>query len=839
MSEPAAELTPISARGKFLHDAAGKWFAQGVTYGPFPPGTDQLQLPAPEIVARDFAQMRELGVNLVRVYHPPPRWLLDSAAANGLRVLAGIPWAQHADTLRSSRIRREIERTLRAAVAASAGHPAMLGWLAGSEMASNVVRWLGAKKVRVFLDCLIDAIHEEDPSALASYASFPPTEYLIPAAADFLTFNVFLERRADYARYLARLHNLADGRPLIIGEFGLDTLRHGEERQAETLAWHHDETIRSGAAGAILFSWTDEWFNGGQLVDDWRFGLVTADRRPKAACAVLRPLLTKGPSPEAHAPLPRVPPVSVIVCAYNAAGTLPGCLRALDALRYEDFEIILVDDGSTDGTPACIAAWVEERARDHHDERPVQHIVHQENLGLSAARNTGAKAAAGEVLAYTDADCEPDVDWLYHLVSALLSGEFAGVGGPNLPPPATSLVPAAVAASPGGPSHVLLTDSVAEHVPGCNMAFWRWAFDAAGGFDAAFRRAGDDVDFCWRVQANGGVIAFAPGAVVWHHRRFTVRCFLRQQCGYGEAEALLRFKHPILFTAIGSAKWRGVIYGAPRLSWWFSHPVVYHGALGQGLFQSLYPAPSSPVAAYLGSVEWLALAIIVALFSIPLPWLRVVPVMMLLGSIAVALSWMSSTHLDARHESLRARLLVAWLAFLQPLVRGWARWRARLIPPATKPEVIQASDDKPGRLVFWSEKGVGRDALLPNLLHALTDSGWRYTVDPGWRRWDVQIHGGHWWNVLVRTVTDDHGRGKCLTRVSLVPQPTLPMALLFSVLLCLPLAELFFKSHRFPWTAAVVGGVLLAYAIVALRVRRRLSGLVTRVAKESELGPVR
>ena len=96
---------------------------------------------------------------------------------------------------------------------------------------------------------------------------------------------------------------------------------------------------------------------------------------------------------------------------------------------------------------------------------------------------------------------------------------------------------------PGGPSHVLLTDIVAEHIPGCNMAFWRWAFENVGGFDTEYHKAGDDVDFCWRIQQAGGVIAFSPTAVVWHHRRFTLRAFLKQQDGYGEAESLLRFKH--------------------------------------------------------------------------------------------------------------------------------------------------------------------------------------------------------------------------------------------------------------------------------------------------------
>ena len=105
-----------------------------------------------------------------------------------------------------------------------------------------------------------------------------------------------------------------------------------------------------------------------------------------------------------------------------------------------------------------------------------------------------------------------DPDWLYYFLSTLLSGDYAGVGGPNVSPPAQNWVQACVAAAPGGPSHVLLTDTVAEHIPGCNMAWYRWAFENIGGFDPEYHKAGDDVDFCWRVQQAGHEIAFSPTA---------------------------------------------------------------------------------------------------------------------------------------------------------------------------------------------------------------------------------------------------------------------------------------------------------------------------------------
>jgi len=80
---------------------------------------------------------------------------------------------------------------------------------------------------------------------------------------------------------------------------------------------------------------------------------------------------------------------------------------------------------------------------------------------------------------------------------------------------------------------------------GATMAFYKWAFEKVGGFDPEFRKAGDE--FCWRLQQEGQIIGFSPSAIVWHHRRFTLGAFRKQQNGYGEAKALLRFKHLIFF----------------------------------------------------------------------------------------------------------------------------------------------------------------------------------------------------------------------------------------------------------------------------------------------------
>src|SRR5262249_5993854 len=268
-------------------------------------------------------------------------------------------------------------------------------------------------------------------------------------------------------------------------------------------------------------------------------------------------------------PLPRYPKVSVIIASYNAERTLKACLNSLQRLNYPDYEILLVDDGSNDSTSQIAFLYPK-----------IRYFRHEQNLGLATARNTGIAAATGEVVAFTDADCRADEDWLYYLVGDLVNSEFAGMGGPNLLPPEDSAVAAAVMVSPGGPAHVMLTDRQAEHIPGCNMAFFKWALTEIGGFDPIFRHAGDDVDVCWRIQQIGCKIGFSPAALVWHYRRSTVGDYLKQQHGYGEAEALLVRKHPEYFNSFGASIWRGRIYNAFQFGTPFRRPIIYRGLFG-------------------------------------------------------------------------------------------------------------------------------------------------------------------------------------------------------------------------------------------------------------------
>jgi O-antigen biosynthesis protein len=376
------------------------------------------------------------------------------------------------------------------------------------------------------------------------------------------------------------------------------------------------------------------------------------------------------------------------------------------------------------------------------------------------------------------------------------------------------------------------------------MAFHRWAFENVGGFDPEYHKAGDDVDFCWRLQQAGCVIAFSPTAIVWHHRRFTLRTFLKQQDGYGEAESLLRFKHLIFFGPTGSAKWRGQIYGVPRSTWFINRPVIYHGIFGEGFFQSIYPTPQSEVAAYLRSIEWFALTIFLFGLGIFLPALRIVPYLMLGGTLCVALSYMVRAPIEPKFDTVHARLLVMLLAFAQPLVRGWSRYFTWLHFKRTPRSVIRAHEHLPNgariagslsRRVFWSEDGRDRHYLLGAIFQLLDEEGWRYSTDSGWNEWDIQIYGNFWWSIALQTVTEYHGNGKCLTRVRLRNRLVTTTVILNLIALSLLVYRQLNVSHVDLWFTMPYLFFLVFLATRARLLKSRVVELVDLAARRAGL----
>jgi len=791
-AEPPCQRVRVN--GKFFARGEKKFRVQGVTYGPFAPNTHQQPFPNPQQAKDDFERMAKASINALRLYHFPPVWLLESVQDYGLSLFIDIPWSKHLCFLDSATSQAEARQAVRDAVTRGKGYDSVFAYSIANEIPANIVRWQGRNRVERFLGELVDVARQADAESLVTYASFPPTEYLDIPAVDFVTFNVYLHDRDVFRRYLHRLQNLVGDKPLLLGELGMDSLRHGELAQAEFQSGHLREMVLAGLAGAFVFSWTDDWHTGGHQITDWAFGITDQAHLPKPSYHAIQEVFEHSPA----ALIETAPKVSVVVCTFNGGATLEQCVESLLAIDYHDFEIIVVDDGSTDDTNEILARF-----------SSVRTIV-QPNRGLSAARNTGLQAATGSIVAYTDSDCFVDPDWLTLLVEQLERTKAAAVGGPNLTPDDGWLA-SCVAASPGQPTHVLENDQVAEHIPGCNMAFRRDVLLALNGFDPQYKKAGDDVDICWRLQQEGHWITFAPGAFVWHHRRQTVRAYLRQQAGYGEAEALLRFQHPDRFNGFGNSKWIGVLYGASLQGIRLEEPIIYRGVFGTGMFQCLYQPRVAHWAMLPGTLEWHLVILLLCCLALLAPQTVVVAACMGLLSFIVAGLQAKQVKLPARYDGLGTRLLVMFLCYVQPLVRSWKRQRTRLFSyhrsARMLPETRRKAKGVPllGSHVaqYWGQAGVDRTQLLGLVLAHFNELRVGKTIDAGWQDWDLELYCSPWTLLQIATAEEEHGSGKRLVRVRFTTKPSRNLL----SLCCLGAAALALGAYL--WSVLVCAGAAL------------------------------
>ncbi len=219
MMPPSKEIAlRPRVRGKFFFVGNEKLYIRGVTYGPFRPDAHGNEYHDPESVEKDFALIAASGMNAIRTYTVPPRWLLDIAQRHGLRVMVGLPWEQHVTFLDVKGLSQNIIKRICAGVRSCAGHPAVLCYAIGNEIPAPIVRWHGHQRIECFLERAYWAAKAEDPGALFAYVNYPSTEYLELPFVEVVCFNVFLESQDRLAAYLARLHNLAGDRPLILAE---------------------------------------------------------------------------------------------------------------------------------------------------------------------------------------------------------------------------------------------------------------------------------------------------------------------------------------------------------------------------------------------------------------------------------------------------------------------------------------------------------------------------------------------------------------------------------------------------------------------------------------------
>jgi len=234
--------------------------------------------------------------------------------------------------------------------------------------------------------------------------------------------------------------------------------------------------------------------------------------------------------------------VSVVVPVLNAARTLPACLGALGALDPAPGEILVVDNGSSDRSVALLEDFARELPAG-----TARRLLHEATRGAAAARNAAIRAARGEVIAFTDADCAPEADWLRPLSAPFGDPAVGAVAGRVVAAPARSTLELFSAL------YTLQSADRADRrrgwtpweggYPTANFAVRTALARDLGGFDERLEISGEDYDLCARLYARGAEIVYTPDARVAHHHRTTLRAMLRQAFGFGRSHPYMLRRH--------------------------------------------------------------------------------------------------------------------------------------------------------------------------------------------------------------------------------------------------------------------------------------------------------
>lgn len=222
---------------------------------------------------------------------------------------------------------------------------------------------------------------------------------------------------------------------------------------------------------------------------------------------------------------------SVIVPVWNSAATLGLCLDALanQTVGTDRFEVIVVDDGSSDGSAAVATG------------RDVQ-VLRQAHAGAGVARNRGARQAQADILLFTDADCEPQPDWIAAMLAPLADPDVSGVKGIYRTRQQSWVARFAQAEYEEKYNRMAKAEQI-DFVDTYAAAYRRDAFVESGGFDPAFV-LDEDQELSFRLARAGHRLVFAPDAVVYHLHPATVQAYARRKTKLGYWKVHVHGRHP-------------------------------------------------------------------------------------------------------------------------------------------------------------------------------------------------------------------------------------------------------------------------------------------------------
>jgi GT2 family glycosyltransferase len=223
--------------------------------------------------------------------------------------------------------------------------------------------------------------------------------------------------------------------------------------------------------------------------------------------------------------------ISVIIPAFNAEKELAGCLKALQSQSLPPDQIIVVDDGSTDQTF---------QVANQHKVK----VIRQANQGPATARNAGVAAAKGDLILFTDSDCEPEQTWVERMVKPFSNPQVMSVKG-SYKTRQTARAARLIQCEFEERYQLLNKSKWIDFVDAHAAAFRKSAFVEIGGFDPGFPKANnEDVDLSYRFAAAGHKMVFVPGAVVYHHHPETFSEYFQLKTGRGYWRMIVYRHHP-------------------------------------------------------------------------------------------------------------------------------------------------------------------------------------------------------------------------------------------------------------------------------------------------------
>ena len=275
--------------------------------------------------------------------------------------------------------------------------------------------------------------------------------------------------------------------------------------------------------------------------------------------------------------------ISVVIPTYNRQGLLKKNIESLlkQDFSKNDYEILICDDGSTDQTESVVKDFIDA------NKLPSIRYFKQKNQGPAAVRNLGIKNATGEIVAFTDDDCEADHDWLSEIYKTFAKDpNIIGVGG------VTYSIPSQIT-----PFTHQVENKEPWSFPTCNIAYSKKLLDEIGGFDRQFPFTNEDADISWRIESRGQVV-HNPNMKILHAPRPSSFIKELRAIRFLGSEFVLQKKMPEEYKKRKGSPYREILYvhglkiGAKRLikhkKWFLKNPLMYLSFLLMIILQRFY-----------------------------------------------------------------------------------------------------------------------------------------------------------------------------------------------------------------------------------------------------------